>query len=161
MVRYVQCLVCGRVTPADRGTCYHCKSPLPTKLELPEGLVVCPNCLRVTPVESGFCRHCKSPLPESLVDAALKQLRRYRVLHGKLARPSITEKAFITPYYNSISEEPQEQSDNTGTPMVPAGIPIPDDGRGPRVVELPTELSRPGAGFRVLVPRVPWGDDRM
>lgn len=65
MVRYVQCLVCGRITPDDKGICYHCHSPLPGEgeVELPPGYVVCPNCLRVTPIDTGYCRHCRAPLP--------------------------------------------------------------------------------------------------
>ena len=60
---YVQCLVCGKVTPTDKGICYHCNAPLPSQLNIPRGTVVCPNCLRVTPVDTGFCKHCKAPLP--------------------------------------------------------------------------------------------------
>ncbi|MEB3806807.1 MAG: hypothetical protein GSR73_04745 [Desulfurococcales archaeon] len=60
---YIQCLVCGRVTPTDKGVCYHCHSPLPQRIYLPEGTVVCPNCLKVTPVDTGYCRHCRAPLP--------------------------------------------------------------------------------------------------
>jgi len=64
MVEYTICLVCGRPTPIDKGICYHCHSPLPSKpIELPPGLVICPNCLRVTSIDTGFCRHCRAPLP--------------------------------------------------------------------------------------------------
>ena len=62
-IPYIQCLVCGRLTPIDRGVCYHCHSPLPSKVTLPPGMIVCPNCLKVTPVDTGYCRHCRAPLP--------------------------------------------------------------------------------------------------
>ncbi|MEB2835905.1 MAG: zinc ribbon domain-containing protein, partial [Desulfurococcales archaeon] len=73
-VPYVQCLVCGRVTPVDRGICYHCGAPLPSEVRLPLGTVVCPNCLRVTSVETGYCRHCKMRLPSDLVREAKRRL---------------------------------------------------------------------------------------
>ncbi len=60
---YIQCLVCGRLTPTDRGVCYHCHSPLPSRIILPPGTIVCPNCLKVTPIDTGYCRHCRAPLP--------------------------------------------------------------------------------------------------
>jgi len=67
MVSYTICLVCGRLTPSDKGICYHCHSPLPTEpIVLPPGLTICPNCLRVTAVDTGFCRHCRAPLPVSV-----------------------------------------------------------------------------------------------
>ena len=66
-IPYIQCLVCGRLTPVDRGVCYHCHSPLPSKVTLPPGMIVCPNCLKVTPIDTGYCRHCRAPLP-SLYD---------------------------------------------------------------------------------------------
>lgn len=63
MVRYVLCLVCGKLTPDDKGVCYHCGATLPSeKILLGEGKVVCPNCLRVTPVRFGRCVHCGAPL---------------------------------------------------------------------------------------------------
>ena len=83
--RYVQCLVCGRVTPVDKGICYHCGSPLPRELAIPPGMVVCPNCLKVTSVESGYCRHCRAPLPRELVVEALRPRRRSGgLLSGRL-----------------------------------------------------------------------------
>ena len=102
MTRYVQCLVCGRMTPADKGVCYHCKSPLPSRVDLPEGMVVCPSCLRVTPASGGYCRHCKSPLPPSLVDAAERSVRRYEVLY-RGRRPTAGARnvdVVDTPYYS-------------------------------------------------------------
>ncbi len=81
MVKYVQCVVCGRMTPTDRGTCYHCGSPLPSDIKLPLGLVICPNCLRPTPVNTGFCLHCRAPLPPDLVDLARREIAKYRVFH--------------------------------------------------------------------------------
>ncbi|MCE4624918.1 MAG: zinc ribbon domain-containing protein [Desulfurococcales archaeon] len=99
MARYIQCIVCGRMTPTDKGVCYHCKSPLPTKLELPEGLVVCPNCLRITPVEGGYCRHCKSPIPPSLVLAAEKRVRKFLTLYRLRHRPRNDGSSLATPYY--------------------------------------------------------------
>jgi len=65
---YIQCLVCGRLTPVDRGICYHCHSPLPSRVALPPGMIVCPNCLKITPVNSGYCRHCRAPLPIHYAD---------------------------------------------------------------------------------------------
>jgi len=66
MARYVQCLVCGRLTPDDKGICYHCDSPLPSELDLPPGFVICPNCLRVTAADTGYCRHCRARLPVAI-----------------------------------------------------------------------------------------------
>lgn len=63
MVNYVQCLICGRMTPTDKGICYHCDSPLPTSLDIPPGFCICPNCLRVTASDRGYCRHCRAPIP--------------------------------------------------------------------------------------------------
>ncbi|MEB3861620.1 MAG: zinc ribbon domain-containing protein [Desulfurococcales archaeon] len=73
---YVQCLVCGKMTPTRKGICYHCNSPLPSKLELPPGMVVCPNCLRPTSVETGYCRRCNAYLPPTLVQRALDEAKR-------------------------------------------------------------------------------------
>ena len=64
--------MCGRLTPVDKGICYHCNAPLP-RLELPAGMVVCPNCLRLTPVDTGYCRKCNAPLPPSMVREALRR----------------------------------------------------------------------------------------
>jgi len=71
-LRYVQCLVCGKLTPVDRGVCYHCSAPLPSRIEIPAGTVICPNCLKVTTVETGYCRHCRAPLPPEIVEEALR-----------------------------------------------------------------------------------------
>jgi len=58
--------VCGRLTPDDKGICYHCDSPLPTDVDLPPGFIVCPNCLRVTAADTGYCRHCRARLPVAI-----------------------------------------------------------------------------------------------
>ncbi len=73
---YITCLVCGRLTPVDRGRCYHCHSPLPSEVKLPRGYVICMNCLRVTPADSGFCRHCRAPFPPEVVEYSSRVLRR-------------------------------------------------------------------------------------
>jgi len=83
MVRYILCLVCGRMTPTDRGVCYHCGSPLPTEMHLPLGLIVCPNCLKITPVDTGYCSHCRALLPPDLVKAAKRELAKYRLKHDQ------------------------------------------------------------------------------
>lgn len=80
MVDYIPCLVCGRMTPTDRGYCYHCQAPLPTRITLPRGFVVCMNCLRVTPADTGFCRKCRAPFPPDTVEWSRKNL--YRVEYG-------------------------------------------------------------------------------
>lgn len=85
-VPYVQCMVCGRVTPVDRGICYHCGSPLPSEIHIPPGTLVCPNCLKVTMVDTGYCRHCKSRLPESMV----REVRRRLLLTRLSYRPYYT-----------------------------------------------------------------------
>lgn len=69
---YIQCLVCGRLTPIDRGVCYHCHSPLPSKVTIPPGMIVCPNCLKVTPIDTGYCRHCRAPLPTLNAEISLQ-----------------------------------------------------------------------------------------
>jgi len=74
-VEYIQCLVCGRMTPVDKGYCYHCGAPLPSEVRLPPGLTVCPSCLRVTAVDRGICRRCGAPLPRELVERALRGFR--------------------------------------------------------------------------------------
>lgn len=88
---YVQCLVCGRVTPVDKGICYHCNAPLPSRLRIPAGMVVCPNCLRITPVDTGYCRRCTAPIPPDLAREALMAATRERIrtrLMGiRLGRP--------------------------------------------------------------------------
>ena len=123
MARYVQCLVCGRMTPADKGVCYHCKSPLPSRVDLPEGMVVCPSCLRVTPASGGYCRHCKSPLPPSLVDAAERSIRKYEVLHRGRSLLSAARSVEVVdaPYYSP-----------EGMPgMPPPPLEIPEEPRKP------------------------------
>ena len=63
VARFVLCPVCGKLTPDDKGMCYHCGSPLPSRrILLERGKVVCPNCLRVTPARFGRCIHCGAPL---------------------------------------------------------------------------------------------------
>ncbi|MEB3773400.1 MAG: 60S ribosomal export protein NMD3 [Desulfurococcales archaeon] len=62
------------MTPTRKGVCYHCGSPLPSKLELPPGMVVCPNCLRPTTVDTGYCRRCNAYLPPVLVQKALNDM---------------------------------------------------------------------------------------
>ncbi len=162
MVRYVQCLVCGRVTPADKGVCYHCKSPLPTSIDLPEGLVVCPSCLRITPVDTGYCKHCKSPLPPSLVDAANKQVERYKILHGRVTGGNIPRvEPLREPYYARVE---------LGTPQSwrrePPGETLVEHVQGdagPSVAEFEVsgEASSLFPGPRVLVPRGVRGGGRM
>ncbi len=66
MVKYIQCYVCGRLTPDDKGICYHCDSPLPSDVDLPPGFIICPNCLRVTAADTGYCRHCRARLPMAI-----------------------------------------------------------------------------------------------
>ena len=97
---YVQCLVCGRLTPVDKGRCYHCRSPLPSSVRLPKGYVVCPNCLRLTPVDTGLCTHCRSRLPPDLVAVAKRELEEHS---------------------RSVVVEGQEADSNTGS----AGSPSP------------------------------------
>ncbi len=75
-VPYITCLVCGKLTPVDRGRCYHCHSPLPSEVKLPRGYVICMNCLRATPADSGFCRHCRAPFPPEVVEYSARALRR-------------------------------------------------------------------------------------
>ena len=75
-VPYITCLVCGKLTPVDRGRCYHCHSPLPSEVKLPRGYVICMNCLRVTPADSGFCRHCRAPFPPEVAEYSARALRR-------------------------------------------------------------------------------------
>ncbi|MCE4610498.1 MAG: hypothetical protein F7B17_00820 [Desulfurococcales archaeon] len=75
-VPYITCLVCGKLTPIDRGRCYHCHSPLPSEVKMPPGYVICMNCLRVTPADSGFCRHCRAPFPQQVVEYSSRILRK-------------------------------------------------------------------------------------
>ncbi len=86
-VPYVQCLVCGRMTPVDRGICYHCGSPLPSTVHLPLGMIVCPNCLKPTPIDTGYCTHCRARLPPELV----REARRRMVLAGYRPATPYTE----------------------------------------------------------------------
>ncbi len=78
-MKYIQCLVCGKLTPTDRGICYHCSAPLPTSIDIPAGTIVCPNCLKVTTIETGYCRHCKAPLPQELVEEARAKMASLRL----------------------------------------------------------------------------------
>lgn len=161
MVRYVQCLVCGRITPADKGVCYHCKSPLPTSIDLPEGLVICPNCLRITPVDTGYCYHCKSPLPPSLIDAARKQVERYKVLHGQISRGNtLAIEPLSEPYYARIElGMPASWREEAGQAVQSSSSPVAGS---PRVSEIGlTESISRSSRPRVLIPRGVRGGGRM
>ena len=135
------------MTPADKGVCYHCKSPLPTSLNIPEGMVVCPSCLRLTPAEDGYCRHCKSPLPPSLVDAARRQVERYRLLHGRARRVRVEEPLRV-PYLAVV--------DLSGAGDVGGGdgaVTVETDGSLDGPVEVALRPSPVWGRGRILVPR--------
>ncbi len=90
MSEYVQCLVCGKMTPTRKGICYHCNSPLPSNIKLPPGMIVCPNCLRVTPADTGYCRRCLSPLPLDAVREAQSRRLELQVdqsIRGMVVKP--------------------------------------------------------------------------
>ncbi len=101
MSKYIMCLVCGKMTPINRGVCYHCGSPLPSEIQLPLGMIICPNCLKLTPVDTGYCTHCRSPLPPDLVKAAKRELAKYRLQHGESYKKEYIENTYDKLYYNT------------------------------------------------------------